>query len=330
MSLELLKKLCKVKGVSGEEDAVAKFILEEIKDYIDDYEIDPLGNLIAHKKGPGKKMMLAGHMDQIGVIVTHISKEGFLYFSGVGGLSPYILFGARVVFDDGTVGVVYKNPKAAIATLKLSDLFIDIGAKTKEEAEKHVNIGDCAMYDAEAVVDEFKVTSPYLDDRIGCYFMIEALKRLKNCKYDLYLCFTVQEEIGTYGAITSSYSVNPDYGIAFDITPDYSLPDSEKFPQKFGDGACIKIMDYSLICSKQMVDHMKKCAEKENIKHQFEVLTAGGTDAGPIQRSRGGVITGAISISTRYFHTMNETVSVSDIEDCIALTTAVLENDIEN
>ncbi|MFV0520003.1 MAG: M42 family metallopeptidase [Lachnospirales bacterium] len=328
MSLELLKNLCKVKGASGEENRAAQFILNEIKDYIDDYEIDALGNLIAHKKGDGKKMMLAGHMDQIGMMVTHISKEGFIYFVNVGGLNPYILLGCRVVFDDGTVGVISKEGKAQLATLKISDLFIDIGARTQEEVLKHIQIGDCAVYYEEPISDEFKVTSPYLDDRIGCYFMIEALKRLKDCKYDLYLVFTTQEEVGLRGAITSSYSVNPDFGIAFDVTMDYSTPESDKMPQKAGDGACIKIRDGSLICSPIMVKHMKKCAEEGNIKHQLEVLIAGGTDAGAMQRSRNGVVAGGISIATRYIHSMNETVILSDIEDCIELTVKVLETQI--
>ncbi len=329
MNIDLMKKICTVKGSSSQEQDIAKFILEEIKDYIDDYQIDPLGNLIAHKKGNGKKMMLAGHMDQIGMLVTHIDKEGFIYFTNVGGLNPYVILNARVVFDDGTIGVVGKNGKAAFNNLKISDLFIDIGAKNQEESEKHVNIGDIAVYSGEPIVDDVKITTPYLDDRIGCFFMIEALKQLKDCKYDLYLVFTVQEEVGAMGATTSSYTVNPDYGIAFDVTSEFGTPDAEKLPMKMYDGACIKIKDASLICAPQMVKFLNKVAEDNGIKHQKEILLAGGTDAGKIQRTRTGVIAGGISIATRYIHSMNETCALSDIEDCIKLTVKALETDFE-
>ncbi len=329
MNIDLLKNICTVKGATSEEQNIAQFILEEIKDYIDDYQIDPMGNLIAHKKGNGKKMMLAGHMDQIGMMVTHICKDGFIYFTNVGGLNPYVILNTRVVFDDGTVGVVGKNGKAAFNNLKLSDLYIDIGAKSQEEAEKHVNIGDIAVYHEEPIVDDVKITSPYLDDRIGCYFMIEALKQLKDCKYDLYLVFTVQEEVGLRGAITSAYTVNPDYGIAFDVTGEYGTPDADKMPQKMFGGACIKIKDASLICAPKMVKFIKDVADKNDINHQLEILNAGGTDAGAIQKTRGGVLSGGISIATRYIHSMNETCALSDIQDCIDLTVKVLESDID-
>ncbi len=329
MNIDLMKKICTVKGPTSQEQKIAQFILEEIKDYVDDYEIDALGNLIAHKKGNGKKMMLAGHMDQIGMLVTHIDKEGFIYFTNVGGLTPHIILGVRVVFDDGTIGVVGKNGKADIKNLKISDLFIDIGAQSQEEAEKHVNIGDIAVYSGEPIVDDVKITSPYLDDRIGCFFMIEALKQLKDCKYDLYLVFTVQEEIGAMGAMTAAFKINPDYGIAFDVTVEFGTPDSDKLPTKMYGGACVKIKDASLICAPQMVKFINKVAVDNGIKHQKEILLAGGTDAGKIQQSRTGVIAGGISIATRYIHSTNEMCALSDIEACIDLTVKVLETNIE-
>ncbi len=329
MNIDLMKKICAVKGSSSQEQAITQFILEEIKDYIDDYQIDALGNLIAHKKGNGKKMMLAGHMDQIGMMVTHICKDGFIYFTNIGGLNPYVILNTRVVFDDGTIGIVGKNGKAAFNTLKLSDLYIDIGARSQEEAEKHVNIGDIAVYSGEPIVDDVKITSPYLDDRIGCYFMIEALKQLKDCKYDLYLVFTVQEEVGRIGGMTSAYNVDPDYGIAFDVTSDYSGPDADKYPMKMFGGACIKIKDASLVCSPQMVKFLTKVAVDNNINHQMEILLGGATDAGRIQQTRTGVISGGVSIATRYIHSMNETCALSDIQDCIDLTVKILETDIE-
>ncbi len=328
MNLELLKTMCSIKGATSEEGKIANFILEEIKDYIDDYEIDALGNLIAHKKGEGKKFMLAGHMDQIGMMVTYIDKDGLLYFVNVGGLNPHVILNCRVVFDDGTIGVVGKNPKAEFSKLKINDLHIDIGATTREEVEKHINIGDIAVYCEEPVYDDYKFTSSYLDDRIGCFFMIEALKQLKKSPYDLYFVFTVQEEIGAFGAKVAGNKINPDYALAFDITSEFSLPDSEKLPQKFGKGACIKLKDASLICSSKIVNHLKKCANDGGIEYQLEILSAGGTDAGAIQRTNHGVHAGGISIATRYVHSMNEMVKINDIKSCIELTLKVIETEM--
>ena len=329
MNTELLKSICAVKGASGEEGATAGFILAEIKDYIDDYSIDPLGNLIAHKKGPGKKMMLAGHMDQIGMMVTFIDKDGFLYFTNIGGLTPHVIHSARVRFDSGTFGVVNAEKLEEPAKMTLDKMYIDIGARTREEAEKLVKIGDTAVYAGPPVIDGFKIMTPYLDDRIGCYIMIEALKKLKDLKFDLYAVFTVQEELGLRGARASAYTVDPDYGLAFDVTIACDTPNARKLPQKMGGGACIKLKDSSVLCHPLIVRHMEKCAKAGNIKYQFEILEAGGTDSGAIHLSRGGVPSGVMSVATRYVHSMNEMALLSDIQDSIDLTVRILETEIE-
>ncbi len=325
MDFKFLETLCSIKGASSEEGSVANTILEEIKDYIDDYKIDNLGNLIAHKKGNGPKVMLAGHMDQIGMMVRHITEEGFLYFTNIGGLSPNILLGCRVIFDDGTVGVVYNERLDGTEKLTLDKMYIDIGVKSREEAEKYVNIGDIAVYFEKPLIDNRKIITPCLDDRVGCFIITETLKRLEDSKFDIYAVFTVQEEVGLRGAVASAYSVNPDYGIAFDVTIAYDTPKAMNFPQKMGEGTCIKLKDASLICDKVIVEHMKKCAKENNIKHQFEILTAGGTDAGAIQKTRNGIPSGAISVTSRYVHSMNEMAYLSDISDSIDLTVKFLE-----
>ena len=328
MNKELLKKICAIKGASSEENNIAEFILGEINNYVDEHKIDALGNLIAHKKGSGKKMMLAGHMDQIGMMVTHIDKEGFIYFTNIGGLNPTVIHSCRVIFSNGTTGIVNCERLDDPNKIALEKMFIDIGAATKEEAEKHVSIGDVCVYYNEPIIDDYKIMTPYLDDRLGCFVMIEALKKLSKQAYDLYFVFTVQEEVGLRGAKTSAYSIDPDYGIAFDVTVSADTPKARKLPQKFDGGACIKIKDASVLCHPVMIKHMEKCAKEANIKYQFEILEAGGTDSGAIHLNKGGVPSGVISIPTRYIHSMNEMARLSDIQDCIDLAVKVLETEI--
>ncbi len=327
MNTEYLKKLCSIKGASGEEQNVAKAILEEIKDYIDDYTIDRLGNLIAHKKGPGKKMMLAGHTDQIGMMVNFIDENGYLYFASLGGLTPHVIHSARVIFSNGVVGVIGSELLDDPAKLTLSKMYIDIGASDKEEAEKYVQIGDVAVYCQPPYSDDYKIVSPALDDRVGCFIMTESLKRITTPAFDLYFVFTVQEEVGLRGAKASAYTIEPDYSISFDVTRASETAKSKTIPQKMGKGACIKIKDNLVICHPSLVKHMKSCAEQAGIKHQFEVLQVGGTDAGAITLSKGGVPSGVISVPTRYTHSMNETARLSDISDCIDLTVKVLQTE---
>ena len=328
MNTEFLKKICSIKGASGEEGGISAYILSEIKDYIDEYSFDALGNLIARKKGCGKKMMLAGHMDQIGMMVTHIDKEGFIWFTNIGGLTPTVIHSCRVAFSNGTAGVVRSERIDDPAKMTLENMYIDIGAVTREEAEKYIKIGDICVYHNEPIVDDHKIMTPYLDDRIGCYVMAEALKKITKPAFDLYFVFTVQEEVGLRGAKTAAYTVDPDYGIAYDVTISADTPKCRKLPQKFDGGACIKIKDSSVLCHPLIIRHMERCAKDANIKYQYEILEAGGTDSGAIHLNKGGVPSGVISVPTRHVHSMNEMARLSDIQDCIDLTVKMLETEI--
>ena len=328
MNIELLKELCAIYGPAGCEDGVAAFIMNDINEYADGCETDALGNLIARKKGPGKKMMLAGHMDQLGLFVTDISKEGFLYFTNLGGNPPGNLKTQRVIFKNGTIGSVNCEQLKDKEEMTLERMYIDIGAVDKEDAERYVSIGDVCVFYAAPVAERGVMISPALDDRAGCFVMMEALKQIKNPAFDLYFVFTVQEEVGLRGARTSAYSVDPDYGIAFDVTIAYDTPKAKKLPQKMHGGAAIKIKDASLLCHPMIYRHMEKCAKDAGIKHQFEILEAGGTDSGAIHLSRGGVPSGVISVPTRNLHSASEMCALSDIGDCIALTIKVLETAI--
>jgi len=329
MNNDLLKKLCEAHSVAGFETNIRDIILEEIKDYIDDHKVDALGSLIAHKKGSGKKMMLAGHMDQIGLMVTYISEEGFLHFSNIGGMMPAYCLGQRFVFENGTIGtgacIHADNMRELSKHLSLDKMYIDIGAKNREDAEKRVKIGDVCTFYNKTEINDGVVISPALDDRVGCFIMIEALKKLKNPAFDLYFVFTSQEEVGLRGAKTSAYSVEPDYGLAFDVTISADTPKARKFPSKMYGGAAIKLKDASLLCHPTIIAHLENCAKAADIKYQFEILEAGGTDSGAIHINKGGVPSGVISVASRYVHSANEMCAVSDIEDCIALTVKALE-----
>ncbi len=331
MDKNLLKQICAVNSPTGRETAICKFIEESIKDYVDECRVDALGNLIAVKKcgkPDAKKMMLAGHMDQIGLMVTHIDEKGFLWFSAVGGIGGFTSLHDRVIFSNGTVGVIGCERMDDQTKMRLDNMYIDIGAKDEADARKYVDIGDTCVYLAEPIIDETKIISPALDDRIGCFIMIEAAKKIKNPQYDIYYVFTVQEEVGLRGAKTSAYAVDPDYGICFDVTFSVDTPKALHFPMKMGNGACIKIKDASLLCHPMIIDHMEKAAKQHNIKHQREVLVGGGTDSGAIHVNKSGVPSGGISIATRYIHSGSEMCSLSDIEDCISLTVACLEMEI--
>jgi len=329
MNIEFLKKLCAANGTSGHEQAISEIIRDEIKDLVDDCRIDALGNLIAHKKGPGKKMMLAGHMDQIGLMVTHIDKEGFLRFATVGGFSPTVLLSQRFVFPSGLVGVVGCERLDNPSDIAVGKLYLDIGAKDEEAAKKLVKVGDVCVYANPPVENGDVFISPAIDDRIGCFIMIEALKKIKKPAFDLYFVFTSQEEVGLRGAKTSAYSVDPDYGLAFDVTASGDTPKSLPMPMKMYGGAAIKLKDVAVICHPTIIKHLEKCAEEGKIKYQYEILEMGGTDAGSIHVTRGGVPSGVISIASRHIHTPNEMCAISDIEDCIALTVKALETEIK-
>jgi endoglucanase len=326
MNEKLLKDICQAFGPSGFEDDARALIEAEIKPYVDEVYTDVMGNLVARKKGDGPKLMFAGHMDQIGFMVSHIDKEGFIRFANIGGFNEFMLIARRVRFKNGTIGtIMYERCENFKADFNMSKLYIDIGAKDKEDAEKYVKVGDTCIYCNDTVITDNVIISPYLDDRIGCYIMIEAAKLAKNPVYDTYYVFTVQEEIGLKGGKTAGYTITPDIGISFDVTGSGDTPNCLKAPMKMGGGAAIKIKDSSLICTPEVVSYIEKVAKDNNIPRQFEILNFGGTDAGAMQLTKGGAKAGGISIASRHIHSENEMCSVSDVQNCIDLTVKILE-----
>ena len=279
-----------------------------------------MGNLIAIKKGKGKKIMVAAHMDEIGLMVTHIDEKGFLRFSSVGGVRRYDSIGQRVRFKNGTVGVVYYEDKFEdMKNLRFSKMYIDIGAANREEAEKLVKIGETACFEGEAVKQGDMVISKALDDRSGCAVVVKAIKDLPQTDNEIYFVFTVQEELGLRGAGTAAYSIKPDMAIAVDVTLTGDTPESHPMEVKCGGGPAIKIKDRSVICHPQVRKLLEESAEKIGIPYQLEILESGGSDPGSIHITAGGIPSGAISIPCRYVHSPGETASLKDIENAARL-----------
>jgi len=325
---ELLKKLLETFSPSGNQETIREIIREEIKDYVDDIKVDALGNLIGIKKGQGKKIMVASHMDEIGIMVTNIDDNGFLRFTNIGGVSPFTALYQRVMFADGTMGVVGMEKVDEMKDLNLSKMFIDIGACSKEEAMKKVNVGDVACFYAPFIQDGDYIMSKALDDRIGCYVSIEAMKALKDCPNEVYFVFTVQEEVGLRGAKTAAYGVDPDMGIALDVTTTGDTPKAKTMDVKMGKGTAIKVKDSSVLAHPEVKKLMVETAKENNIPYQLEVLEAGGTDSGAIHITRSGVPSGVISVPCRYVHSPSEMVSVKDVESSIELLVKVLQGSI--
>ncbi len=325
--MELLKKLTQITGPSGNEEAVCEFIENEIKDYVDEIYRDNLGNLIAHKKGSGARVMFDAHTDEIGILATFIEESGYIRFANLGGVSPYNALYQRVRFLNGTEGIVTVDASRddIMKNLKLSDLYIDIGAKNRDDAETKVSIGDAAAFVGNFADLGDRVVSKALDDRVACYCLIRVIKEIKLQKNDLYFVFAASEELGLRGAKAAATSINPDYAVALDVTSTGDTLGKRKMAVKLGAGAAIKIKDNSILCHPYIKQLMIDVCKKYDIPYQTEVLEFGGTDAGAIHLTGAGVATGAISIPTRYIHSPSEMADKNDIEAVINLSLKLIE-----
>jgi len=323
--MELLEKLIKAQGVSGNETEISGVIKEYVKKYCDEVYTDTLGNLIAHKKGNGFKVMLTAHMDEIGIIATYIDDNGFIRFSGVGGVDVKNLPYNKVRFESGAVGVIGCEEKNFSKKAEISALYVDIGASSRDEAEKSVSIGDTAAFVSDMYISGGSVISKTLDNRAGCYCLIKALEKIKSGN-DIYCVFTVQEEVGLRGAGTAAFAVDPDIAIAVDVTDTGDTPECEKMAVKLGGGACVKVYDRSVICHKAVREGLIKAARDNGIAYQLEVMTYGGTDAGAIHKTRSGTATGGVSIPCRYIHSPSETASIKDMNACTDLIAAYVNS----
>jgi putative aminopeptidase FrvX len=317
---DLLKKLCNTFGVSGNEEEIRDVITDEIKNYVDEIKVDPLGNLIAIKKGKGKKIMIAAHMDEIGVMATYIDDKGFIRFTNIGGVSPYNSIGQRVKFKNNTIGAVsYEEKLEDIKNLKLQNMYIDIGSKSKKETEERIRIGDTATFIGDTLEQNGYVISKALDNRSGCAVAIKAIQCQSPTENEVYYVFTVQEELGLRGAKTSAYQIMPDFAIVLDVTSTGDKPESDLMEVKLGQGPAIKIKDRSVICHPKVKKILEDSAKSQNIPFQYEILERGGTDAGSIHLTGGGIPSGVLSLPSRYVHSPAEMASLSDIENAVKI-----------
>lgn len=317
--VKLLKDMTGINSVSGNETEIRNYIQSEIKEYCDEIYTDSMGNLVAHKKGAGKKLMFAAHMDEIGIIVTDIDDKGFIRFAAVGGLNTRNLVNLRVRFSDGIEGVIGAREEAFKDKPALSKLYIDIGAGSKEEAEKLVSIGDTAAFAGTFTKCGENIVSKALDNRAGCAVIMKALSKIQSSENDLYFVFTVQEEVGLRGAKTAAFAIEPDIAVAVDVTDTGDTPGAPNMAVELGKGAAVKVMDRSIMCDADVRVNMIETAKKNNIPYQLEIMTDGGTDAGAIHLTRAGVKTGGISVPTRYIHSPSEMANIKDIENCVEL-----------
>ena len=318
---DLMKQLTAVYGPSGREGSVADLIESLVKDKVDKCRRDALGNLICEKKGNGKKrLMFAAHMDHIGLIVTHVEKEGYLRVSNVGGISINHSRARRVKFQNGVEGVLYEQGLKANEKSGLTTLFIDIGAKDEAEALSMIEIGDIAVYAEPAFdVGENRLASPAMDDRMACALLIELLSNLPEDHCDIMAVFTAQEEVGVRGATVAAFRVRPDEGIALDVTPTGDLPEMKINAVKLGEGPAVKIKDARSISNPGVVKRMIEAAKAAGVPYQREVLPYGGTDARAIQLSRRGVPVGTLSIPCRYVHSACEMIDLRDMDNALKL-----------
>ena len=309
---DLLTRLVPAFGPSGREQTIEGVLAELARPYGEVFT-DPLGNLIVHKPGPGKRIMVAAHMDTIGLVATYIEDGGFVRFGALGGLRLPELLGQRVRFASGAVGVVCREGKAELKDLSVTDLYVDLAGQT-------VELGEQAVFCAETRFVGDTVISPYLDDRIGCAVALKALTKAQDTENDLYVVFTTQEEVGIRGAKTAAYTVDPQLAIAVDVcgTGD-TLGAAEKSPVKLGAGPVVEYLDKSALCHRSVVDLLLQAGRDLDIPCQRYAATMGGTDAGAIHQTRGGVPTGILSIPTRYIHTPGEMCSLTDAEQCAAV-----------
>ncbi|MGE5223959.1 MAG: M42 family metallopeptidase [Omnitrophica WOR_2 bacterium] len=327
----LIQKLVETASPSGYESAIREVIRAEIASFVDELSVDALGSLIAVKgkeKTSGAKIMLSAHMDEIGIMVTHIEENGFLRFVTLGGVQPITCIGGRVRFLNGQIGVVNvelmddRNKLPAI-----ENLYVDIGASRREEVA--LRVGDVAAFDRPFTVLGDRLVSKAMDDRIGCAVLVETLRRLKDIPHRLYFVFSTQEEVGLRGATAAAFGVDPDIGLAIDVTGTGDTPKNKRMEVALGKGPAVKVRDGGMLADPRVVDWMVGAAETAGLPYQLEILLGGTTDARAIQLTRAGVPAGCLSIPCRYVHSPSEMVDYNDVENAVRLLLELLSRPVD-
>jgi len=329
---ELQKRLVAAAGPSCREARCGRELAELARPFVDEIATDPLGNVICHKKGPGKRIFMPAHMDVIGFLATHVDDQGFVWFEALGRFSPPALVGESVVFENGTRGTVYLRKitefyKKPLARINICDLYIDIGAVDAAEARSMVKLGDWAKYAGEPKrVCGDNIMTPYADNLAGCIALLLAMEKVGETPNDLYFAFTVQEEVNMemVGSKAAAYAVDPFMCIAVDGCQTGDTPKNDSVPMEvsIGHGPTVKIRDGMMLCSPLVIDHLKAAAVAEGIAWQDEIQRYGGTGASPAQGTRGGVHSGCVSYPIRHAHSPSEIFNIGDVVNASRLIAA--------
>lgn len=324
----LIQKLVETTGPSGYEAEIRAVVRAEVAPLADEVRVDALGNLIARKGQGGQKIMLSAHIDEIGVIVTHIEENGFLRFTGIGGVYPLHCVGGRVRFLNGQIGVIYSERTEDRSRVPgLDQMYIDVGATSPKDSP--VRVGDVAAFDRSFVDLGDKLVSKAMDDRISAAVLIETLRQLKSTPYEVYFVFSTQEEVGLRGATTAAYGIDPDLAVAVDVTGSGDTPKGYKMAVALGKGPAVKVRDGGMLADPRIVAWMSQTAEKAGIPYQLEVLEFGTTDARAIQITRAGVPAGCLSIPCRYIHSPSEMVDYRDVKNGVQLLVKMLSQPLD-
>ncbi|RME08869.1 MAG: M42 family peptidase [Anaerolineae bacterium] len=327
----LLEKLTQIPGPSGAEHLVRSAVQQEIEGFADAMYTDALGNLLARKgrrTDGGLRVMVAAHLDEIGVIVTHVDENGFVRFAPLGGVSPRYAPGGRVRFLNGVGGVIgLERTEDRTSAPPLEKMFIDVGAGKRSDCP--VAVGDVAVFERPFEQLGGRWISKAMDDRVGVALLIEALKRLGDTPHEVYFVFSAQEEVGVRGATTAAFGVEPDLGLAVDVTMTGDTPKGVTMEVALGKGPAVKVKDRGMIADPRVVRWMTRTAERSGIPYQREILEYGSTDGRAIQLSRAGTPTGVLSIPCRYVHSPSEMVDAGDVKQALDLLLALLSAPIE-
>jgi endoglucanase len=326
----LIQTLTQTPGPSGYEQEIRKVIREAVTPLSKSIQVDALGSLIVRigeKKPGGLRVMVAAHMDEIGVMVSHVEKKGFVRFSNLGSIFPRYLAGGRVRFLNGVRGVINHDRSEEIARIPgIEKYFIDVGATSDKDCP--VKVGDVAVFDREFLDMGKRVSSKAMDDRVACAVLIETMRNIKTTPNELVFVFSTQEEVQSRGAQTAAYAIEADLGIAVDVTPSGDIL-GVKMQVYLGQGPAIKVRDVGMIADPKVVKWIADTAKKNQIPCQMEVLDVGSTDARTMQIARSGMLAGALSIPCRYVHSPSELVDMDDIMQTVKLMTVLLSERIQ-
>jgi len=319
----LIQKLVETQGPSGYEAQIRSVVRAEVEPYADALQVDALGNLIVQKgKGgaDGIKIMLAAHIDEIGVMVTQVDENGFIRFTTLGGVRPHTCIGGRVRFLNSASGVVYMEPVDDMTKVPtIEQLYIDLGLSSNQDAP--VRIGDVAVFDRPFLDLGERLVAKSMDDRIGTAVLIETLRQVKDTPHQLYFVFSTQEEVGLRGATTAAFGIDPDLGLSVDVTGTGDTPrhTNVRMEVSLGKGPAIKVRDGGMLADRRVVDWMVRGAEKMGLPYQIEILEGGTTDARAMQLTRAGIPAGCLSIPCRYVHSPSEMVDFNDVQNAVKL-----------